>query len=130
MDLKKVVNMQVRACVRRTNGAGPTLVRSKRPCGALVLVWGLSFRNAREPSVSCGPCPKGSARLAETTPSAHFGMTLCCGAVPHCAAQAEDGSENLKAVKAIFEARYRDQTAGKSQKNKDGAKYFFKKLRF
>ena len=45
-------------------------------------------------------------------------------------ADAEDLTEQLKKVKALFEARYKDQTQGKSQKNKDGAKYFFKKLRF
>ena len=43
---------------------------------------------------------------------------------------AEDRTEGLKKVKEMFEARYKDQTQGKSQKNKDGAKYFFKKLRF
>eukprot|EP00501_MAST-03F_sp_TOSAG23-6_P002067 GSMAST32.ASY1.ANO1.2158.1 assembled CDS len=30
----------------------------------------------------------------------------------------------------VFEERYQAQTASKSQKNRDGAKYFFQKLRF
>ena len=43
----------------------------------------------------------------------------------------EGGSKEINtAVKKVFEDRYRDQTSSKSAKNRDGAKYFFKKLRF
>merc|ERR1711865_219632 len=38
--------------------------------------------------------------------------------------------EYLKSVKIILETRYQDQNASRTSKNKDGAKYFFKKLRF
>ena len=44
--------------------------------------------------------------------------------------ESDDRTDSLKKVKEMFEARYKDQTQGKSQKNRDGAKYFFKKLRF
>jgi hypothetical protein len=36
----------------------------------------------------------------------------------------------LRAVKKEFEERYAKQNSSKSQKNRDGAKYFFQKLRF
>jgi large subunit ribosomal protein L27e len=36
----------------------------------------------------------------------------------------------LSAVKKVFEDRYQAQNESKSQKSRDGAKYFFQKLRF
>ena len=44
----------------------------------------------------------------------------------------QDGGmeEVVKAVKGIFEERYRKQNETSKSKNRDGAKYFFKKLRF
>ena len=41
-----------------------------------------------------------------------------------------DSKDACKAVKKVFEDRYRKQGESKSAKNVDGAKYFFKKLRF
>ena len=41
-----------------------------------------------------------------------------------------ESKEACEAVKKIFEERYRKQNESNSQRNKDGAKYFFKKLRF
>lgn len=42
----------------------------------------------------------------------------------------EQKAQALSAVKKVFEERYQAQNASKSQKNRDGAKYFFQKLRF
>jgi large subunit ribosomal protein L27e len=43
--------------------------------------------------------------------------------------EAADG-EKIKSVKKVFEDRYRKQAESKAGKNKTGAQYFFKKLRF
>ena len=43
--------------------------------------------------------------------------------------EAADG-EKVKSVKKVFEDRYRKQAESKPGKNKTGAQYFFKKLRF
>ena len=43
--------------------------------------------------------------------------------------EAADG-EKIKSLKKVFEDRYRKQAESKAGKNKTGAQYFFKKLRF